>query len=62
MIKKSTSKIQIYNAEGKMVLQKFNSNYLSILEIETSELNAGLYFLQIINSDNIFSEKFIIYR
>jgi hypothetical protein len=55
-------KIQIYNAEGKMVLQKFNSNYLSILEIETSELNAGLYFLQIINSDNILSEKFIIYR
>ncbi|MEO7048057.1 MAG: T9SS type A sorting domain-containing protein, partial [Ferruginibacter sp.] len=54
----TVSKISLYQMNGKLVKQYETSN--TLLKINTSSLAKGLYFITVINADNVTTQKIII--
>jgi PKD repeat protein len=61
ILKPSTIKINIYNQMGqKLIMEQFNIGNSQTIEVNTSSLKPGMYFLEIISDDNYqIARKFI---
>lgn len=56
------SKIQIFAADGKLILEKFeitNSNELKLIEINCNSLPKGSYVVKVVNPATVSSTKFV---
>jgi len=60
----TNNKIEVYNSLGKQVLSVQNSGAIDgrIIVINTSSLTNGIYFVNIINNEQILRKKFVISR